>query len=136
MKKHTRIGRAAKRSKSLITRIVTEFSRSRFQPLTVAKVGDHFAIIDGQHRAIAAATHPSIASVPCWVVPHDELRLKCVCETAGIVVIARHNTLVRHKADHTVAVSTIDGQLRKVGDGPVIAALQALRQAYPLKDPS
>jgi hypothetical protein len=162
-----RYQRDAKRGKSLIIKIVKDFSWSRFQPITVAKVGDHYAVIDGQHRAIAAATHPSIASVPCWVVPQDEiehqaktfvginktrmaitstqiyfaglaandpdaLRIRQICNRANISV-ARYSTAVARKADHTNAVSSIDALLRKFGDRPVLKALQALREAYPLK---
>lgn len=72
----SRYQRDAKRGKSVILKIVREFSWSRFQPITVAKMGDYFAIIDGQHRAIAARSHPSIGAVPCWVVPDERLELQ------------------------------------------------------------
>ncbi len=68
-----RYQREAARNKSMILKIVREFRWSKFQPITVAAVGDYFAIIDGQHRAIAAGSHPSIASVPCWIVPQQDV---------------------------------------------------------------
>jgi hypothetical protein len=57
-----------------IRRIVEEFSWALFQPIMVSPVQDgFFAVYDGQHRAIAAATHPAVDQVPALVV-HADLR--------------------------------------------------------------
>ena len=59
----------SRQGRSVIRRIVTDFSWSRFGALSVATCGgetQHYAVIDGQHRAIAARTL-GIDKVPCVV---------------------------------------------------------------------
>lgn len=49
--------------------IVENFDWMHFQPILVAPApNDMFAVIDGQHRAIAALNHPEVSSVPACVV--------------------------------------------------------------------
>ena len=55
-----------------IRRIVEQFNWSRFSPLVVARRGENrFAVIDGQHRAIAAKMHGAVRALPCLVVHAD-----------------------------------------------------------------
>jgi len=61
-------GAASGRSRELIRKLVDGFQWARFSPIIVAEMDDHYAVVDGQHRAIAALLHPSVESVPCWVV--------------------------------------------------------------------
>jgi hypothetical protein len=57
-----------------INRIAREFRWGFCQPLCVARVdGDRFTIIDGQHRFEAAKRHPSIDTLPCWIVDADSI---------------------------------------------------------------
>lgn len=64
---YQRVLRAEGRSN--IRKIVEGFDWRHFQPLLVARHGeDRYVIIDGQHRAIAAALHPDVRSIPCAVV--------------------------------------------------------------------
>jgi len=54
-----------------IRKIVDEFRWSRFEPIVVAETGDgRFAIINGQHRAMAAKLR-GMKTVPCAVVDAD-----------------------------------------------------------------
>jgi hypothetical protein len=66
------------KGKKNIRRIVEEFHWTKFAPLIVApRAGGVFAIIDGQHHAIAAAIHGKVPEVPCWVLsctPEQEAR--------------------------------------------------------------
>ena len=62
----------SKRSILLIKRIVGAWDWRRFKPPIVAKTDVGFEVIDGQHTAIAAATHPDIALIPVMVVSADE----------------------------------------------------------------
>lgn len=56
-----------------IRRIVEGFSWSLFSPLVVSRrEGGVFAVIDGQHRALAALAHGGIDSVPCLVISASE----------------------------------------------------------------
>lgn len=54
-----------------IRHIIEHFSWARFSPLVVAKRGKQFAVIDGQHRAIAAALHGGIDKLPCLIIKAD-----------------------------------------------------------------
>lgn len=59
--------------KKNIFRMIEEFSWALFAPLVVARrreIGgqDRFAIIDGQHRALAAKMHGGIESLPCLIL--------------------------------------------------------------------
>jgi hypothetical protein len=102
----------------MIRRMIEEFAWSKFQPITVAEIREgshsgHYAVIDGQHRAIAAIALPSVTEVPCWIV-----------NAAGGAI----NHLPPRQ---TQAVSTIRRLLATHGDGPVTAALKALATAFP-----
>lgn len=58
-------------SRRAIQRIAAEFAWSQFSPVLVAPVeGGKFAIIDGQHRATAAALR-GFQTVPCQIVLAD-----------------------------------------------------------------
>jgi hypothetical protein len=64
---------AKRTSRRLIRRLVEEFSWTKFQPITVGEISEGtqagcYAVIDGQHRAVAALMHPNVDDVPCWVV--------------------------------------------------------------------
>jgi hypothetical protein len=56
-------------SNKLIRRLVENWDWNCFKPLSVAAVGDgRYEIIDGQHTAIAAATHGAVETLPCLVL--------------------------------------------------------------------
>lgn len=55
-------------SLKLIRRIVEGWDWRRFKPPVVAWTAEGLEVIDGQHSAIAAATHPAIASIPVVLV--------------------------------------------------------------------
>lgn len=62
------------RSLALIRKIVREFNWSAFKPPICAEVeGIGLVVIDGQHTAIAAASHGEIATIPVLVVDADGL---------------------------------------------------------------
>lgn len=64
--------------KKNIRHIIEEFHWTKFGPLIVSpRHGGVFAIIDGQHHAVAALMHGAIKAVPCWVLtctPEEEAR--------------------------------------------------------------
>lgn len=73
-------------------RLAAGFKWAHFQPLTVAPGtgGEHWDVIDGQHRLQAALTIPQIAELPCYVVPAPSLREQA---TAFLAVNTAHRTL-------------------------------------------
>src|SRR6185312_7629873 len=61
------------RSLKLIRNITKRFHWAKFQPITVAEIAEgdyrgHYAVIDGQHRALSALGHPLVKDVPCYIV--------------------------------------------------------------------
>lgn len=58
------------KSMALIRRLVERWDWNCFKPLSVALIagGGQYEIIDGQHTALAAATHGSIETLPCLVL--------------------------------------------------------------------
>lgn len=55
-----------------IRQVIENFSWNLFSPLVVARrEGGRYAVIDGQHRAIAARTHGGIEKVPCLIIAGD-----------------------------------------------------------------
>lgn len=66
-----------KKSISLIRKIVKDFSWSRFKPPVCAWGPDSkLFVIDGQHSAIAAASHPKISKIPVMVVSASSLKTR------------------------------------------------------------
>ncbi len=57
------------RSVRLISQIVSDWNWYHVKALSVLQSGDRYEIVDGQHTAIAAATHGGIADLPCLVLP-------------------------------------------------------------------
>jgi hypothetical protein len=62
------------KSLKLIRRIVEGWDWRRFKPPIVAWSDAGFEVIDGQHTAIAAATHGGIERIPCVVVEAQEVQ--------------------------------------------------------------
>lgn len=58
----------SERSIALIRKIVTQWDWRRFKPPIVARMGEDLVVVDGQHTAIAAATHPDVLQIPIMIV--------------------------------------------------------------------
>ena len=56
------------RSGKLLRRIVAGWDWTRFKPPICAETPDGLEVIDGQHTATAAASHPEIVAIPVMVV--------------------------------------------------------------------
>lgn len=62
-------------SKRLIRRLVETWDWNCFKPLSVAAAGGGlYEVIDGQHTAIAAATHGAVETLPCLVLDARTLK--------------------------------------------------------------
>jgi hypothetical protein len=64
----------SERSVTLIRKIISRWDWTKFKPPVVAETDAGLEVIDGQHTAIAAASHPGIASIPVMVVHAPELK--------------------------------------------------------------
>lgn len=110
-----------------IRRMIEQFSWALFAPLVVAlrrELGgdDRYAVIDGQHRAVAAKLHGGIETVPCLVLQCD------VADEAR--AFAAINGLVTRL--HTVHVF----RARIAGGDPVAVAIGRLCKAAGVVIPS
>lgn len=64
----------SKDSITLIRKIVTNWDWNRFKPPVVAQTELGLEVIDGQHTAIAAASHPAVVEIPVMVVVAAEAK--------------------------------------------------------------
>lgn len=58
----------SQRSIGMIRRIVAGWRWSKIKPVICVRVGNRLAVIDGQHTAIAAASHGGIDKIPVMIV--------------------------------------------------------------------
>jgi hypothetical protein len=61
------------KSVTLIRKIVANWDWAKFKPPVCAKMSDGYFVIDGQHTAIAAATHPMVREIPIMVVSAERI---------------------------------------------------------------
>lgn len=98
----------SERSAALIHRIVTEFDWRAFKPPIVAETeGGRLAVIDGQHTAIGAASHPEVGRIPVLVVAASEM-------------IDRAKAFLRHNRDR-VAMTPMQIHHAAVAAGDEVA---------------
>lgn len=83
----------SERSVWLIRRIVGDWDWRRFKPPVVVETPDGLEVIDGQHTAIAAASHPDITEIPVMVV---EAADRC----------ARARAFIGHNRDRITVTAT------------------------------
>lgn len=91
------------KSVALIERIVSQWDWRAFKPPVVVQSGEVFEVIDGQHTAIAALTHPRIAEIPVMVVSAE-------------AVEQRADAFVRHNRDR-IAVSGLELHFAQLAAG-------------------
>lgn len=109
--------------------IAGEFRWSKFAPLIVAPVaGGKFAIIDGQHRATAAALH-GIDSLPAQVIIADEGEQAAAFSAINGKVTRIHKLAVQH-----AALMAGDPAARAIKEACDAAGVTILR--YPVAAPS
>lgn len=70
-----------------IRRICREFDWAKFLPVIVVRDGEHFSVVDGQHRATAAVSI-GIKEVPCYV-------LSCTPQEAASAFAAINGNVTR-----------------------------------------
>lgn len=61
------------KSLKLIQKIVAGWDWTKFKPPVVAQTSSGYFVVDGQHTAMAAASHPSITRIPVFVVDADAI---------------------------------------------------------------
>lgn len=63
-----------KSSIKLIKNIITNWNWNRMKPPIVVEHKNGYEVIDGQHTAIAAASHPDIVRIPVYIVQADQIK--------------------------------------------------------------
>lgn len=108
----------SERSVALIHRIVRQFDWRAFKPPIVARAADGtLMVIDGQHTAIGAASHPHVASIPVVVVDAGE-------------VVDRAGAFLRHNRDRVgMTPMQIHHAALAAGDEVAVAVDDACRRA-------
>ncbi|GLQ09211.1 hypothetical protein GCM10007913_11430 [Devosia yakushimensis] len=107
----------SERSMRLVRKIVEEWDWSAYKPPIVVEIDGRREVIDGQHTAIAAATHGGIAEIPILVTEADAL--------AG-----RANAFVRHNRDRIQVTPTqLHNAMVAAGDEDALTIDQVCQRA-------
>lgn len=102
---------------TLIRKIVAGWDWNRFKPPIVALTGDGLEVIDGQHTAIAAATHPGIVTIPVMVV-------------GALEVSGRARAFIGHNRDRlAISQSSIHYANVAAGDEDALTVQQVCERA-------
>lgn len=101
----------SRRSKDNINRIKKNFRWAAFSPITVTDIEKgQFAVIDGQHRLQAVKELGDIDEVPCWIIPHAELKeqatdfLDINCNKVAVNSYSIYKAQVASGDKHAIAV--------------------------------
>ena len=135
------------KSIALIQKIVSEWDWRRFKPPVVAFADGGLQVIDGQHTAIAAASHPDIEAIPVMVVEAPELQSRALAfighnrDRLQVTAMQLHHAAVAAGEDSAVTVeqvcaragvilvrSAYGGRQWKAGETTAINAVRALTE--------
>lgn len=108
--------RLTDRSTRLIAKIVGGWDWAKFKPPIVAETPAGFEVIDGQHTAIAAASHPAIHEIPVMIVEAPE--------TAG-----RAGAFIGHNRDRLPITPVRMHRAALAAGDPTAVKVQALADA-------
>jgi hypothetical protein len=107
----------SERGVSLIRRIVAEWDWKAFKPPVVVEVDGLLHVVDGQHTAIAAASHPAIDRIPVMVVAAGSKE-------------ARASAFVRHNRDRVaVTANQLHYAMVAAGDETALTIQQVCDRA-------
>ena len=107
----------SRKSITLIQKLVSGWDWRRFKPPVVARVGDSWHVIDGQHTAIAAVTHGGIGEIDVMIVDAEES-------------IDRAKAFIGHNKDRVAITNTqIFFAQAAAGDEDALTAVEVCRRA-------
>lgn len=113
----------AGRSQALIKKIVHSWDWKRFKPPIVAVTDEGLEVIDGQHTAIAAATHPAVEMIPVMVIGGAELAERA----AAFIGHNRDRISVTQMQLHTASVAAASPEAMRIERVARAAGLNILR---------
>ncbi len=115
----------SERSVALIRRMVARWDWRSFQPpLCVPAAGGLHHVVDGQHTAIAAATHPAIETIPILVVEAAALAERA----AAFIGRNRDRIIVTPNQLHHAAVAAGEPYAVTINRACAAAAVRVLKQ--------
>lgn len=107
----------SRKSISLIHKLISGWDWRRFKPPVVARVGESWHVIDGQHTAIAAVTHGGIGEIDVMIVDAEE-------------GIDRAKAFIGHNKDRVAITNTqIFFAQAAAGDEDALTALEVCKRA-------
>ena len=110
---------------TLIRRIVSSWNWTHFKPPVVATTELGLEIIDGQHTAIAAATHPSIKEIPVMIVTAPER----IDRAAAFIGQNKDRVQITPMQFHFASITAGNSDAKAINDVCEAAGVQILR--YP-----
>lgn len=111
----------SRRSQAMIRRLVENWDWNCFKPLSVAATGGgRYEIIDGQHTAIAAATHGAIETLPCLVLDAATVAQR----SAAFIGINRERVALTPFALFRAQLAAEDEEALAVGQALAAAGVQ------------
>ncbi|WP_313573579.1 DUF6551 family protein [Brevundimonas sp.] len=133
----------AERSTKLIRRIVQGWDWTKFKPPVCSLGDDGMEVIDGQHTAIAAATHPHIDKIPVMIVETETVHDRAAAfigqnmDRLGVTKMQLHKAAVAAGDEDALTIEQVCGRAGvtlhasrphrwKVGDSMAVAAVGAL----------
>lgn len=114
-----------RRGEANIVRIAQNFEWAKFTPVIVAQVGGGYAIIDGQHRTIAAALR-GMTEVPCQVVVADQ-----ASQAAAFVAVNGSVTAMTKLQLHVASVAAGDARARALDEACAEGGVTICRYPVP-----
>lgn len=114
----------SERSVSLIRRLVAKWDWRGFKPPVVVRTSGGLHVIDGQHTAIAAATHPAIATIPIMLVEAPDLADRA----RAFISHNRDRIAVTPNQMHFAAVAAGDADALTIDQVCARAGLRILKQ--------
>lgn len=107
----------SRKSITLIHKLVAGWDWRRFKPPVIARVGESWHVIDGQHTAIAAVTHGGIGEIDVMIVDAEE-------------GIDRAKAFIGHNRDRVAITNTqIFFAAAAAGDEDALTAMQVCERA-------
>ena len=107
----------SERSVRLIRKIVADFDWRRFKPPVVCQTKAGLHVLDGQHTAIAAATHPKVSTIPVMLVEAED-------------IATRAKAFLGHNRDRIVVTATqMFSAAVAAGDPDSVTAAQVCERA-------
>lgn len=103
----------SERSRALIRRLVASWDWRAYKPPNVVKVDGAYHIVDGQHTAIAAASHPLVGKIPVLIVDAPEAVNRAAAfvklnrDRINVTVTQLHHALVRAGDEDALTVAQV-----------------------------